>query len=107
MTFPRPTDIPSIDVAPQPTLLDDTLHIRLRGFEPGRAITLSASMEDERGRIWTSSANFISDQQGCVDLASDAPISGSYSGVDPMGLCWSATTPRSKRGTFLKRGSEP
>ncbi|HLZ58882.1 MAG TPA: acyl-CoA thioesterase/bile acid-CoA:amino acid N-acyltransferase family protein [Ktedonosporobacter sp.] len=106
MPFPHSTGIPSIDVTPQPALLDDTLHIRLRGFEPGRAIALRASMEDERGRTWTSSATFLSDQQGCIDLVSDAPISGSYSEVDPMGLCWSATTPRSKRGTFLKRGSE-
>ena len=102
-----PEGMPRIEVAPQPALFDDILSICLRNFSPGQSVTLRASLEDERRRTWTSSASFIANHQGCVDLASDSPISGSYNGVDPMGLCWSATTPRSKRGTFLKRESEP
>ncbi|HEU5381451.1 MAG TPA: acyl-CoA thioesterase/bile acid-CoA:amino acid N-acyltransferase family protein [Ktedonobacteraceae bacterium] len=98
---------PRIDVTPQPCLFDDTLSIRLSGCMPGQAVTLCASLEDEWGRVWTSAAVFVVDWQGCVDLASASPISGSYKRADPMGLCWSATTTRSRRGTFLKRDSEP
>ncbi len=32
---------------------------------------------------------FSADAAGTVDLGRDAPISGSYSGVSPMGLIWS------------------
>src|SRR5258708_2672356 len=102
-----PEEVPRIEVAPQPARIDDILSICLRGFLPNQTITLHASLGDERGRTWTSVATFVADTQGCVDLASTAPVSGSYRGVDPMGLWWSATTLNSRRGTFLKRGSEP
>lgn len=97
----------SIDIAPQPARFDEIVTIRLCGLQPGQTLILRASMQDERARTWTSSATFIADEQGNVNLAEDAPISGSYSGVDPMGLFWSTTTQQSKRGVFLKRGSEP
>ena len=101
------TGEPHIAVAPQLALFDDVLAICLQGFPPGQPVSLHASMLDERTRTWTSHAVFLADEQGRVDIASAAPISGSYQGGDPMGLCWSATTQQSRRGTFIKRGSEP
>jgi acetyl esterase/lipase len=40
---------------------------------------------------YESSASFLSKADGTIDLATDAPISGSYSGVDADGLFWSMT----------------
>lgn len=97
----------SIDVTPQPARFDEIVTIRLRDLQPGQPLILRASMQDERARTWTSCATFVANGQGSVNLAADAPITGSYSGVDPMGLFWSATTQQSRRGVFLKRGNEP
>jgi dienelactone hydrolase len=41
-------------------------------------------------RRWSSSATFLSDRAGRIDLTRMAPIAGSYAGVDGMGLFWSA-----------------
>jgi dienelactone hydrolase len=52
-------------------------------------VTIRAGMRDEWGRDWTAGATFVADPSGAVDVAKQAPASGSYEGVDPMGLCWS------------------
>jgi dienelactone hydrolase len=36
-----------------------------------------------------SEATFVADDNGTVDLERDAPLAGSYEGVEPMGLLWS------------------
>lgn len=45
-------------------------------------------MRDGFGRRWVSAATFLSDAAGRVDLGAQAPVSGAYEGVDPMGLFW-------------------
>src|SRR5690606_27188681 len=40
-------------------------------------------------QLWQSQAVFQADANGTIDLSSQAPLSGSYEGVDPMGLIWS------------------
>jgi dienelactone hydrolase len=42
---------------------------------------------------YTSSATFRAGDDGTLGLATAAPESGSYSGVDPDGIFWSMTTP--------------
>src|SRR5439155_8055135 len=42
-----------------------------------------------RGRWWASAARYTADSGGRLDLHQDAPVSGSYTGADPMGLIWS------------------
>ena len=41
--------------------------------------------QDRTGRTWTASADFRADAHGRASTA-QAPTSGSYSGVNPMGL---------------------
>ena len=48
-------------------------------------------MHDDEGRSWSAYATFLTDEHGSVDLESQEPIAGTYSGVDPMGLLWSMT----------------
>jgi acyl-CoA thioester hydrolase/bile acid acetyltransferase-like protein len=38
---------------------------------------------------WQSRATFVSDDDGQVDITRQAPVSGTYEGVAPMGLFWS------------------
>lgn len=55
-------------------------------------------MTDDGGWHWTSHAVFQADATGTIDLASQAPLEGSYAGIDPMGIFWSMTPDAHKRG---------
>ncbi len=70
-------------------LLGDTVSLRVVGLPPDKQVTIGAEMIDRSGRIWRSSANFISTNGGEVDVSKQAPLASSYSGVDPLGLFWS------------------
>jgi dienelactone hydrolase len=70
-------------------LLDEKISIALTNLPPNRAVTLHLVSASDEGR-WTSSATFLSDRAGHIDLTRMAPIGGSYVGVDAMGLIWSA-----------------
>lgn len=95
-TAPPPTaSVPAItffDVAsgsPAPTermLWADPLDLRVTGLSPNRAATITA-----RFTGWGASAVFTADATGTIDVASAAPESGSYEGVDADGLVWSMT----------------
>jgi len=64
----------------------NALDIRVTGLAPGAQATVTA-----RFTGWGASATFAADGQGVVDLATTAPISGSYTGVDADGIVWSMT----------------
>ena len=69
-------------------MLDQPIEIRVSGLRPGEAVTLSA--EQYVGpQPFRSHATFQADHDGAVDPGRRAPQSGSYSGVEPMGLLWS------------------
>lgn len=83
---------PQIDVSPATALLDVPVHITLSGFMPHQLITLHATMTNglPGGEMSASShAIFQADENGFVDLVSQAPLFGTYEGIDPMGLFWS------------------
>jgi dienelactone hydrolase len=81
--------IPAITIEPDPALSDESAHIRLSGFTPGQRVTLRAEVADDAGQRWRSWAEFAVSEAGAVDVATAAPLSGSYSGADAMGLFWS------------------
>jgi dienelactone hydrolase len=80
---------PYIVVSPQRPSLDTELRVRLGGLPPHRDVTVRATHRDQRGRRWASAARYPTDAGGRLDLHQDAPVSGSYTGTDPMGLIWS------------------
>lgn len=67
-------------------LADQPIAIRVTGLPPDAPVTLHASMTGFRGKIWRSTATFIADRKGVVDVTRSAPRYGSYSGVHAMGL---------------------
>lgn len=77
---------PSIDVQPISPLIDEVLSINVSGLAPHERVSIRSTAMG-----WQASAEFEADDTGEVDLGKQAPISGSYKGVDPMGLVWSAT----------------
>lgn len=76
------------DTLPPTCLVDETFAIRVLELQPGAQISLKlwSSFNDV---VLCSSTAFAADSNGVVDLSHHAPASGSYQGVDAMGLFWS------------------
>ncbi len=70
-------------------LLDEEIQVEVVGLTPFQVVTLEASWIDEHQVQWVSEAVFDADENGTIQLAYKAPITGSYSGIDAMGLFWS------------------
>src|SRR5512133_3722633 len=82
--------MPATIVIDQPTApIDSAIAIELRGFPPRRPVSLTATETFPSGSRWQAQATFMSDENGRIDVAQQAPVSGSYDGVSPMGLFWS------------------
>jgi hypothetical protein len=75
-----------VSVTPESSLFDQPVHIVVSGLDPDRTVTVGLRSADTLGQVWTSQAVFRSNGSGKVDLASAPAMSGSYRGVDPMGL---------------------
>jgi len=83
---------PRLVVTPTSALLDDPVAIRLVGLAPGQLATLRAR-SDIGGQLRDAVATFRADASGTIDPATQAPESGTYSGIDPAGLFWSGVDP--------------
>jgi dienelactone hydrolase len=70
-------------------LIDQPIAIALRGSTPRQPVSVTATQTYAEATRWQSRATFISDDGGQVDLTRQAPVSGTYEGVAPMGLFWS------------------
>lgn len=79
---------PRFEISPLKGMVDAPLRIRLVGMQPGEFVTVRSSIADG---IWTAEASFVVGADGAIDLEEQAPVSGSYSTVDSMGLIWSAS----------------
>lgn len=88
----------SVSVTPVSSLSDQPVHIVVRGLDPDRTLTVGLGSTDALGHVWTSQAVFRSDGAGTVDLVRARAVSGSYRGVDPMGLI-DALHPASSQAT--------
>ncbi len=98
----------TIEVDPEISLADEPLRVRLTGFQPGRRVTLRASLTDDDGGTWESHAVFACDAGGAADPGKQAPVSGTYRGADPAGLLWSMSpTGKGGSGVYVKSTLEP
>jgi dienelactone hydrolase len=77
--------MPQLHITPTVSLVDEPLEIRISGAAPGAQLTLQARLPS-KGLV--SQAVFQADETGTIDLGRQAPLSGSYDWVDPMGLVW-------------------
>ncbi|MEQ8675374.1 MAG: acyl-CoA thioester hydrolase/BAAT C-terminal domain-containing protein [Aggregatilineales bacterium] len=85
------SDSPQISITPMSALVDTPLKIQLSGFDPQQTVMLRSQMTDSAGIIWQAQANYQTDADGQIDLDAHAPISGTYTTADAMGLIWSMT----------------
>ncbi|KAM9349539.1 acyl-coenzyme A thioesterase 2, mitochondrial-like [Symphorus nematophorus] len=70
-------------------LFDEPVQVKVAGLRSRQVVTTRARATDERGVVFTSSATYRADESGEIDLDRDPSLSGSYVGVEPMGLLWS------------------
>lgn len=74
-------------------LADQAVRIQISGLNPDESVIVRARATDHRSGTWQAQATFVADTDGVVDLDRDAPESGTYQGVDGMGLFWSMDPP--------------
>ncbi|KAG7233174.1 hypothetical protein INR49_007397, partial [Caranx melampygus] len=70
-------------------LFDEPVQVKVSGLRSRQVVALRARSTDERGVEFSSSATYRADGSGKIDLDRDPSLSGSYVGVEPMGLLWS------------------
>jgi dienelactone hydrolase len=91
-----------ISARPASAVLDRPVSISVTGLPAGARTTVRAFATDAGGTRWSSSAEFTAGGDGTVSL-DRPPVSGSYSGANPMGLLQSMTPPAgSKRTAFAQ-----
>ncbi|MGO4397967.1 acyl-CoA thioester hydrolase/BAAT C-terminal domain-containing protein [Achromobacter sp. PAB15] len=80
--------VPTLTITPADALIDVPRQIRVEHVEPGQRVEITA-LTRRNGVLWQAQAAYTAGEDGVVDLTRDAPLSGDYTGVAPMGLVWS------------------
>ena len=96
-----------VHVDPPTTRVDEPFSLTVSGLPPGEPVTIRAMTRDGELREWASHAIFLAGDDGTVDVATAAPLSGTYSGVDPAGLLWSMLPVRGPSTFFVRRKAAP
>jgi dienelactone hydrolase len=97
-----------VNVDPPVARVDEPFRLTVSGLPPGKPVTIRAATRDGELREWVSNATFVAGDDGTVDVAAAAPLSGTYSGVDPAGLLWSMLpSQRGPSSFFVRRKAAP
>jgi dienelactone hydrolase len=84
-----PCDALQLSIAPKRSMVDRPIDISVRA-RAGTVVGMKFSMQ-RFGSTFSSEATFKVPASGVVRLTQQAPVSGSYQGINAMGLFWSAT----------------
>lgn len=79
---------PTLTITPADALIDVPRQIRVENVAPGQTVHITARTR-RNGVLWQAQAAYTAGEDGAVDLTRDAPSSGDYTGLSPMGLIWS------------------
>ena len=89
-----------IEISPEIIRTDEPFCTEIHGLKPGALIRVRLVGASTNGE-WRSEIEIAADDVGTVDLERDAPISGSYTFADPMGLLWSMVWTPVEDGTAV------
>ena len=81
--------MPQFEGVPAESLADESVRVRVTGLAPLAPVTVRARLRDDLEQWWEAASSFRADEHGAVDLTTQAPESGSYEGIEPMGFLWS------------------
>lgn len=73
-------------IEPKIASLYQQIKIKVSHLLQGEEVIIKSRLTDEIGRLWKAEVKCKADDSGSIDLARDAPLSGSYDWVDPMGI---------------------
>lgn len=90
-----------LHITPLDGLLDERRQIVVDGLAPGATVTLTSQTRRGADQPWRSSATFVADAQGRIELDRDAPVAGDYTGVSGMGLLWSQRAEQSRNAAVF------
>ncbi len=79
----------TLEVSSGRALTAEAVVIRAGGLQASERVSIRAELVDGADARWSAEATFVADAQGNVDTSRQAPVSGSYKEVSPMGLIWS------------------
>lgn len=98
-----------LNVTPQTALVDEPVTICVSNLSPNQPVLLRAQTRDDANQLWESQALFIANPNGEIDVSQQPAQSGSYQGVDPMGLFWFLSVPGDTQAkiSFVKTTSRP
>lgn len=75
-----------ISIKPETALFDESVEISISNLPTNAKIKCEAMLKDENQQPWfISHAIFKSDRNGCINITTQPPLSGTYSDIDPMG----------------------
>lgn len=80
-----------INIDPSEANFDEKINIIIKNCLRLKNVEVHLYRKTSLGYYLYSHAIYKSDEKGIIDLSKNKPISGSYSGVDQMGLFWSMT----------------
>lgn len=79
-----------ITVTPEKSLFVEQVRIIISNLPTNTIVNIKAILKDVNEKPWfLSEAIFETNSDGVIDLSKQAPMSGSYSGIDSMGLFYS------------------
>jgi Acyl-CoA thioester hydrolase/BAAT N-terminal region/BAAT / Acyl-CoA thioester hydrolase C terminal len=88
-----------VQVEPATSLVSRPVQIQVTGLPSDHLATLAVSTVDGKGGQWTSSATYRTTSTGVINLDQSSTVSGSYKGLDPMGLIESMTPTKATTNT--------
>ncbi|MDE5416343.1 acyl-CoA thioester hydrolase/BAAT C-terminal domain-containing protein [Alkalihalobacterium chitinilyticum] len=95
--------LPSLQVSPIDLYIDEEIMIKAIGCKPNTEVSIQATTYDEKEKKFCSHATYMANQEGIVDVSSQKPIEGTYSGVDRSGLFWSMKHVNSKWDDYYEK----
>lgn len=100
---------PIVVIEPSECLVDEDIRIRIEGLRCYQDITIHAvfSKPDDVSHTFDSYAKYTADRNGNIDVASQASVGGSYTGIDPTGLFTSMKSTSPYRRLFIKDVEQP
>ena len=79
----------TISVQPADALIDQPVRIVVSGLPPRTQVMMRSFVRADSLTYYVAGAAYVSDERGTLDLNRDAATSGTFTGIDPMGLFWS------------------
>ena len=70
-------------------LLGEEVLLDVQDLPLNRNVTIHLRRYDDQDQLWYSNATYISDDDGKIQTTKNIVTSGSYTGIDSVGLFWS------------------